>query len=397
MDPTAQSRRAVLCQGDVTRLHVSSSRRLRRSQNVPRAPPTTEPAQAPQLDQRGQRPPRCFPRDPTSLHESLSPHPAAGDASRSASAWYRLSVAVVAGLARRAARPAPPTLRRSAGSLTSSGRTSPRRRSVMARCTTLSSSRTFPGQWSASSNASASRVKPSTASWSSWLHRTRKCSTSSGMSSRRARSAGTSRIAAPQAIVEVLAELAQLDRRLEIAMGRRDHAHVHAHRCAWRPRPGLPRPGGSAAACSGPRGAARRSRPGTAVPPSSRGEEPLLLPDGAGERAALVPEELAPQEVRREVGAVDDLGTLARAARSGAGWRRRRVPCRSPTRPGSGPGGWTGRRPPSRRKSACIAALRPMIPWKEGRSAPAIRAQLRRPPVVTPADRETPSLTRGSP
>ena len=29
-----------------------------------------------------------------------------------------------------------------------------------------------------------------------------------------------------------------------------------------------------------------------------------------------------------------------------------------------------------RRNSACIAALRPMIPWKEGRSAPAIRAQL---------------------
>ena len=41
---------------------------------------------------------------------------------------------------------------------TSSGPTSPRRRTAMARCTTLSSSRTFPGQGSASSTASASRV-----------------------------------------------------------------------------------------------------------------------------------------------------------------------------------------------------------------------------------------------
>jgi len=49
------------------------------------------------------------------------------------------------------------------------------------------------------------------------------------------------------------------------------------------------------------------------------------------------------------------------------------------------------------RKSACIAALRPMIRWKQGRSAPAIRAQLRRRAGVSTGGHGNAQPLRGSP
>ena len=77
-----------------------------------------------------------------------------------ASAWYRVSVAVIAGPATPAVSTGAGTtgaFRRRSGSLTSSGCTAPRRRTATARYTTRSSSRTFPGQGSASRSASAFR------------------------------------------------------------------------------------------------------------------------------------------------------------------------------------------------------------------------------------------------
>lgn len=62
--------------------------------------------------------------------------------------------------------------------------------------------------------------------------------------------------------------------RLEVVMGRGDHAHVHAHAARGAPRPGLARPG-AAAARSGRWRASRRPQRATLCC-RPRSEEPLL-------------------------------------------------------------------------------------------------------------------------
>ena len=107
--------------------------------------------------------------------------------------------------------------------------THPTRRRTIARLTTASSSRTFPGQSSPSRVAIASRSTPR---WrgraggpvdlaAEVLHEERDVLTTVAQ-----RRHLEHRV--PEPVVEVLAEGALLDRGLEIAMGRRDDAHIDA-------------------------------------------------------------------------------------------------------------------------------------------------------------------------
>ena len=106
-------------------------------------------------------------------------------------------------------------------------------------------------------------------------------------------------------------------------------------------------------------------------------EEPVFLPDGAGEGARSC----LKSSLRRRSG-VRSAQLMPWNARSRRPLRRWMAEATSSLPVPKSPRINTGRSDEAKssisRKSAWIAALRPMIPRKEGWSAPAIRAQLRR-------------------
>ena len=138
------------------------------------------------------------------------------------------------------------------------------------------------------------------------------------MSSRRSRSGGTRMREDLQAVVEVLAEAALRDLLLEVAVGRRDDAHV---------RPASPASRRSARispSCS-TRSSLRlqRERHLRHLVEEERAavgdlEEALLVLVRAGEAALLVAEELALEQVLRHRGAVLADEELRRAGASGS-------------------------------------------------------------------------------
>ena len=112
------------------------------------------------------------------------------------------------------------------------------------------------------------------------------------MSSRRSRSGGTAITNTLQPVEEVLAEAALAHRALEVAVGRGDHAHVDASSRASTPT-GRTSPVSSTRSsrtCSAGDISPISSR--KSVPPSRLLEQPALVRDGAGERAAHVAEQL---------------------------------------------------------------------------------------------------------
>ena len=97
------------------------------------------------------------------------------------------------------------------------------------------------------------------------------------MSSARSRSAGTCEVDDVEAVVEVLAEGAGRDGLLEVAVGRRDDAHVGAAACACRRRASTRALAARAAASPAARAAARRSRRGTACRPAASAKRPSFV------------------------------------------------------------------------------------------------------------------------
>ena len=161
-------------------------------------------------------------------------------------------------------------------------------------------------------------------------------------------------------------------------MRRRDQPDVDADARARRPPLRIsPVSQEPERASPGRRGRARRPRPGTRCrrPPPRRG--PARALGGAGERAALVAEELALEELAGERAAVHGHERAAAARDSAGGARRRRAPCPCRSRRGSAPARRTGRRAGSGRRA-------PASP-RSGRPVPRIPAVAPRP--VLPSSR----------
>ena len=160
----------------------------------------------------------------------------------------------------------------------------------------------------------------------------RKCSTRSGMSPRRSRSGGRLSGHHVEPVEEILAEPPVLHQRLEVAVGRREHADVHANRLAGRPRARWSR------SCSTRRSLAWSSSGMSpissrkSVPPcasSSLPEPPLL---GVGERAALVAEQLRLEQRGRDGRGRNARRRAGRRAGCSGGARGPPAPCRCRTR-----------------------------------------------------------------
>ena len=109
----------------------------------------------------------------------------------------------------------------------------------------------------------------------------------------RSRSGGIVRVIAVEAEVEVAPEAAARHLRLEVAVGGGDEAHVDLARAGRRPRAAPRASRARAAAWPAARAAARRSRRGTPCRRRRGLEQAGLGLAGAGERAALVAEQLA--------------------------------------------------------------------------------------------------------
>ena len=136
-----------------------------------------------------------------------------------------------------------------------------------------------------------------------------------------------------QTEVEVLAELARGHGRLQVAVGRRDDAHLdlqrllaaHARELARLQHPqhlGLGR------AATHVADLVEEDRPAV-----GHLEEAALARGGPREGAALVAEQLRLDQLRRDGGAVHlDEAACSRERRLAGGWRARSAPCRCPTR-----------------------------------------------------------------
>ena len=196
---------------------------------------------------------------------------------------------------------------------------------------TFSSWRTLPGQSCAARNCSAASVRrlPSTPRSRALL--ARKWRASSGMSSRRSRSARQAQADHVEAVVEVLAEQALLHPRLEVLVGGGDHAHVRRERRVAADAVEL---------AVGEHAQQARLQVGRHVADLVEEERaavglleaPAAHRLRAGEGAALVAEELALEQVLGDRRGVDrDEGAWARAGCGGAA-RAPPAPCRCPTR-----------------------------------------------------------------
>ncbi len=145
-----------------------------------------------------------------------------------------------------------------------------------------------------------------------------------------------------EAVVEILAELAVLDQLDHVAVGGRDQAEVDLDRLLGADRIDL---AFLQRAQQLDLGVERQLADLVEEQRAAVGLLELAdaLVDGAGERALLVAEQDALDQVLGDRAAVDDDERLRPCARSRPGWRGRSAPCRRRSRPRSGRGCW--RRP----------------------------------------------------
>ncbi len=139
----------------------------------------------------------------------------------------------------------------------------PWRARIAARSITFSNSRTLPGQ----SYCIRRRTSPSVSRSSRLSLRPSlctKCAASSGMSSRRSRSGTELDREYVEPEIEVLAESAAPHLLLEVAIGRRDHAHVDGAGALFADALEIVLLAARAGACPAARAACRRPRRGTA-------------------------------------------------------------------------------------------------------------------------------------
>ena len=206
----------------------------------------------------------------------------------------------------------------------------------MACCSTFSSSRMFPGQSCARAPASEPAVRRSTGRPSFRPRRSDRWRTSTGRSSRRSSKRRQRDGEHVEPVEQVAPEPAGAHLVGEVAIGRGHDAHVDWTGCgaaepldlpSWSTR--------SSFGCSSSGSSPISSR--KSVPPLASSNAPGLRRVRAGERAALVAEELALDQRRRERGAVDDHEAAGAAAGCAGGWRGRPAPCRCPSRRAGAP------------------------------------------------------------
>ena len=162
-----------------------------------------------------------------------------------------------------------------------------------------------------------------------------------------------------EAVVEVLAELAVLDQLDHVAVGRRDQAEVDLDRLLGADRIDLALLQGAQQLDL------RLERQLADLVEEQRAAVGLLeladaLVDGAGERALLVAEQDALDQVLGDGAAVDGDEGLGLARRSRPGWRARSAPCRRRSRPRSARGCWRRRRGVRATTTRCMAWPRTM-------------------------------------
>ena len=201
------------------------------------------------------------------------------------------------------------------------------------------------------------------------------------MSSGRSRSGGTSTSITFRRKSRSSRKRPGLDVGLEVAVGRRDDAHVGAARAGLADALELACPAGSAAAWPAAPARSRRSRRGSSVPPSAASTRPGLVAHRAGEGAARVAEQLAREQLLGQRRAVDGDERAGRRAGSARGARARARPCRCRSRRAAGPARRT-RRPRASvvehraHRAATRSRGRPRAPRR--RAAPRARRPARR-------------------
>ena len=215
--------------------------------------------------------------------------------------------------------------------------------STTARSMTFSSSRTLPGQSYSISRSSASGVSSRSVLRFSSPYFSRKCCTSSGMSSLRSRSGGSWIDDDVQPVEQVLAEPALLHHLPQVDVGGGDDADVdldrlhaaEAHELALLDH-------AQQLGLRLERDVADLVEEDAAL--VGEVEQALLRVDGAGERALHVAEERRLEQVRRQVAGVDGDERPVGRATSSCGSRAPPAPCRCRSRPESGSS--TGSAPP---------------------------------------------------
>ena len=134
----------------------------------------------------------------------------------------------------------------------------------------------------------------------------RSCSTSVGRSSGRWRSGGRTMRTHGEPEVEIRAEAAGVDLGAQVAVGGGDDADVDGLVRVAADAADLAASRARAAAWAGARAGSSPISSRKTVPPSASSKAPARRPHGAGERALLVAEQLALEEVGGDGAAVDD-------------------------------------------------------------------------------------------